>query len=214
MTVYSKAKRAKDENKTVNKRKVAICLIILIIMIVAVFVFFNVEKWKIKEEDVEQPEVAQQEEEIVEETPVKEDEIVNTDDIPETMGKYKVLGQLVIDKFDIKKNILDISEDESLKQSVAKFYGPELNEAGNFCITGHNWKSMLKRMLEIQAGDTLYTINKKTGTKINYQVYKTYTCVPEDLSCLDQNEDGKRELTIITCNPGGTTRMICKARET
>jgi len=56
-------------------------------------------------------------------------------------------------------------------------------------------------------------INKETKTKVEYEVYKVYTCGPKDLSCLDQNNDGKREVTIITCTPGGANRVICKARE-
>ena len=114
---------------------------------------------------------------------------------------------------DVTKNVLNISEDASLKLSVAKLYGPNLNESGNFCISGHNWNNMLKRLSEMQVGDTFYMINRETKTKVNYQIYSMYTCVPEDLSCLDQNHDGKREVTLITCNPGGLTRLICKARE-
>ena len=60
----------------------------------------------------------------------------------------------------------------------------------------------------------LYMINKKTKTKVNYEIYKVYECSPYDLSCLGQNEDGKREVTIITCTPSGAKRVICKARAT
>lgn len=145
-----------------------------------------------------------------------QDEIVDTSEIPATMGKYKVVGQLVIDKINVKKNILSVSDEASRALSVAHFYPPNLgvNESGNFCIDGHNWKGMLDRLSEMQVGDTFYLINRETKTKVNYEIYNKYTCVPEDLSCLDQNHDGKREVTLITCNPGGLTRLICKARET
>lgn len=144
--------------------------------------------------------------------PQEQDEISDVE-IEEKMGNYEVLGQLVIEKIGVTKNILNISEDSSLKLSVAKLYGPNINESGNFCISGHNWNNMLKRLSEIQVGDTFYMIDRKTKKKVNYQIYNKYTCVPEDLSCLDQNHDGKREVTLITCNPGGLTRLICKARE-
>ena len=149
------------------------------------------------------------EEVIVEE---KKDEISDVE-IPEKMGNYEVLGQLVIEKIGVTKNILNISENASLKLSVAKLYGPNVNESGNFCISGHNWNNMLKRLSEMQVGDTFYVINRETKTKVNYKIYNMYTCVPEELSCLEQNSDGKREVTLITCNPGGLTRLICKARE-
>ena len=146
--------------------------------------------------------------------PIEEEKDELSDvEIPATMGKYEVLGQLVIEKIGVTKNILNISEDASLKLSVAKLYGPDVNASGNFCISGHNWNNMLKRLSEMQVGDIFYMINRETKTKVNYQIYNMYTCVPEDLSCLDQNDDGKREVTLITCNPGGLTRLICKARE-
>ena len=62
-------------------------------------------------------------------------------------------------------------------------------------------------------GDEFYIIIKDTKERIDYQIYDMYSCEPENLSCLDQNQDGKREVTLITCNPGGLTRLICKARE-
>lgn len=65
----------------------------------------------------------------------------------------------------------------------------------------------------MQVGDTFYLINAESKTKVTYQIYNMYTCVPEDLSALDEIQNGKREVTLITCNPGGLTRLICKARE-
>lgn len=220
MTVYGKAKRAK---KNSNKKKVVVTCIILLVIILAIgYIVYSSRFWEFKNDynqiDSENIET-EQNDTPVEEVPVVEepqDEIVDTSDIPATMGKYKVVGQLVIDKIDVKKNILAVSENASLALSVAHFYPPNLgvNESGNFCIDGHNWKGMLARLSEMQVGDTFYMINRETKTKVNYEIYNRYTCVPEDLSCLEQNHDGKREVTLITCNPGGLTRLICKARET
>lgn len=142
----------------------------------------------------------------------KKDEIVEID-LPEKMGNYTVIGQIVIDKIGVEKNILNKTEDASLNLSVTKFYGPKINEAGNFCITGHNYKDMLKRLNELSEGDTFYLINREQKTKVTYEIYKIYTCNPTDLDCLDQPKDGTREVTLITCNPGGLTRLICKAKE-
>lgn len=219
MTVYGKAKRAK-KNKS-NKKKVVVTCIILLVIIVAIgYIIYSNRLWELKDDhnqtdsEVIEPEQNNTVEEPVVEEP--QDEIVDTSEIPATMGNYKVVGQLVIDKIGLKKNILSVSEDASLKLSVAHFYPPGLgvNESGNFCIDGHNYDGLLKRLSEMQVGDTFYMINRETKTKVNYAIYNKYTCVPEDLSCLDQNHDGKREVTLITCNPGGLTRLICKARET
>ena len=189
MTVYARAKRAKE--KKLNKKKVVICISLLIILVAIIYIVISNRLWEIEN--------APEQEEMIANLPQN-----NTDD---------VLGQLVIEKIDVTKNILNISENASLKLSVAKLYGPNVNESGNFCISGHNWNNMLKRLSEMQVGDAFYVINRETKTKVNYQIYNMYTCVPEDLSCLNQNNDGKREVTLITCNPGGLTRLICKARE-
>ena len=145
---------------------------------------------------------------------VKEPEIVNVDDIPEKMGNYKVLGKLVIEKIGVDNNILEVCDDDSLKLSVTKFYGPGVNEAGNFVICGHNWGGILKRLSELQDGDTLYMINRETKTKIYYQIVDHFTCGPNDISILDQNEDGKKKVTIYTCTPSGAKRVVYTAKET
>lgn len=212
MTVYARAKRGKK--KKINKKKVIICISLLVILVAIIYIVVSNRLWEIGNTPQLEETIADipqnNTEEVKEEE--KTDEISDVE-IPEKMENYEVLGQLVIEKIDVTKNILNISENASLKLSVAKLYGPNVNESGNFCISGHNWNNMLKRLSEMQVGDTFYVINRETKTKVNYKIYNMYTCVPEDLSCLDQNNDGKREVTLITCNPGGLTRLICKARE-
>ncbi len=136
-------------------------------------------------------------------------------DIPEQVGGYDVLGQLVIDKIGVRQNILSKTESGSLKLGVTKFYPPQVNvnEPGNFCICGHNWNNILKRLDEMNVGDQFYLITRETKERIDYEIYNKYSCDPTDLTCLDQNQDGNKEVTLITCNPGGLTRLICKARE-
>lgn len=212
MTVYARAKRAKK--KKINQKRVVICISVLVILVAIIYLVISNRLWEVNSAPVQEENIADIEQNNTQEMVVEEkvDEISDVE-IPEKMGNYQVLGQLVIEKIQVTKNILDISENDSLKLSVAKLYGPNVNESGNFCISGHNWNNMLKRLSEMQVGDTFYVINRETKTKVNYKIYNMYTCVPEDLSCLDQNHDGKREVTLITCNPGGLTRLICKAEE-
>lgn len=212
MTVYARARRAKK--KQLNKKKVVTCIILGILIVATIYMISSNKLWEIKDNPIQETsnniESNNTEENIIVEE--KQDEISEVT-IPEKMGNYEVLGQLVIEKIGVTKNVLNISENASLKLSVAKLYGPNLNESGNFCISGHNWNNMLKRLSEMQVGDTFYMVNRETKARVNYKIYDMYTCVPEDLSCLNQNHDGKREVTLITCNPGGLTRLICKARE-
>lgn len=211
MTVYARAKRAKE--KKWNRKRVTTCIILLVLLVAIAYLMISNKLWEIKptsEETIADLPPNNTEQEVVVEE--KQDEISDVE-IVEKMGNYEVLGQLVIEKIGVTKNILNRSENASLKLSVAKLYGPNVNQSGNFCISGHNWNNMLKRLSEMQVGDIFYVINRETRTKVNYKIYNMYTCVPEDLSCLEQNDDGKREVTLITCNPGGLTRLICKACE-
>lgn len=174
----------------------------------------NIEENKEQVEQVEQIEEKVDETNTIQESTIQEQQDKGEENqIPSKMAGYEVLGRLVIEKVNIRKNILNVSTKNSLKVSAVKLYGPNINEIGNFCICGHNWKSMLKRALELEIGDTFYLIDKETLNKVNYEIYDIYTCMPKDLECLKQNTDGKREATIITCNTGGITRLIIKAKE-
>ena len=213
MVVYNKAKRAKKRN--LNKEKISVCVILLIIVAAVIYLIVSNRLLDLRKKDkvadtTTETQAPPQEPEVVEKNETEE---VDVPDIPDNMGGYKVVGKLVIDKIEVEKNILAICNDSSLKVSTAKLYGPNLNEPGNFCICGHNWKNMKKRMTEMQVGDTFYTVDKETRTKVNYEIDDIYTCVPEDLSCLEQNDDGLKVITIITCSPGGATRLICKTHE-
>ena len=208
--IYRQGKRM--VKKKINKKKV----IILILIIVAVIVLLLNLKTK-----------ANQETETFSDTNTNVVNEVNTTntgisedtkkyenvDIPEQLDGYNVLGQLVLDKIEVRQNILYKTEDASLKLGVTKFYGPKINEAGNFCICGLNYNNILKRLDEMNVGDQFFIITRETKERVDYQIYEKYSCDPTDLSCLNQNQDGKKEVTLITCNPGGLTRLICKARE-
>ena len=209
-------KRPSHKGKRVIERKInykkILLSILIIVLIICAFYLFLQNKNKSVKTNLETPnietKVAQ-----TEETEKESDEIIDTSYLPDKLGNYSVIGELVIDKIDVKKSILEKTENASLDLSVTKFYGPNINEVGNFCITGHNYKNLLKRLGELEENDTFYLINKTTGTKVTYQIYDIYTCKPNEVECLYQPTENVREVTLITCNPGGVTRLICKAKE-
>lgn len=220
MTVYAKARRARKKKLDYKKPSFVIFFIISFAAILYFVVSGHLIVSSNNDSESDLNSVAEASEPSNETTEPEETEpeqpVDETSDmeIPAQMGGYKVLGQLVIDKIGISKPVLTPHSDESLKLSVAELCGPdEINSIGNFCIIGHNWPSMIKKVLELEVGDTFYMINRNTKSKVTYQIYKVYSCYPNELSCLDQNTAGRREVTLITCNPGAVTRRICKARE-
>ena len=157
MTAYYKAKRAKPKPK---KNKVVTFLIFLFIIIAIIYIFISNKFWNIQHgvlglstEQNNEIEGNVTEELVVAQAEEQIQEVVDVSNIPDKMGNYEVLGQLVIEKIGLKKNILSILDDKSLKLSVAQLCGPKLSESGNFCICGHNWNTMLKRLSEMQLRD-------------------------------------------------------------
>ena len=207
--IYRRGKRA--TKKKINKKK-----LFGLILLFAVIVIICIEMYSKKESNAHATSDTSVEitNETTDNNTISEEEknIVDVD-IPDTVGGYNVLGQLVLEKIGVTQNILDRTEDDSLKVGVTKFYGPKIDQAGNFCICGHNYAGILKDLKEMNEGDEFYIISKDTKERIDYKIYDMYSCEPTDLSCLAQNQDGRREVTLITCDPGGLTRLICKARE-
>lgn len=123
-------------------------------------------------------------------------------DMPEKIENFEVVGELVIEKINFKNYILNKTTEDSLNFSVTKFYGPKVNQLGNFCITGHNTKDYLfKNLKQLDREDSFYIIDRENQEKVTYQVYDKYTVIPTDLKCLSQNNTkDKREVTLITCN--------------
>jgi len=206
----SKEEYIKNKRKNiVTKRRVAIFLIILIVLLFLISVIIGIKLFTKNKEDnnnkKHQDEIISQEEEQL-------PEIVPSE-IPYKMEEVEVLGAISIYKLGLQKNILDKTTDSSLSLSVTKFYGPNINEKGNFCITGHNYKNIFAYLDNLELGDTFYIVDKKRSEKVTYKIYDKYTVNPNELECLNQDTDGKREVTLITCNPGGLTRLILKARE-
>ena len=64
----------------------------------------------------------------------------------------------------------------------------------------------------IDVGD-LIDIYDISGNKVNYIIYDKYETSSNDLSCLNQETNNKREITLITCNTLKNTRHIIKAKE-
>ena len=161
----------------------------------------------------------QQSEELnqkVEEKPVEVKKEIQT---TQEGYRYATVATVNIPKIGVQYPILDgetdsVEETEKLlKMSPVKFWGPEPNEVGNFCIVGHNYRDtrFFSKVPTLENGD-LIEITDLSGKTINYQVYNKYQVVPEDTSCTSQLTEGKKEITLITCTNDNKLRVIVKAR--
>ena len=134
--------------------------------------------------------------------------------VAEDGTKYYSEAILKIDSLEIEYPVLSDTSEELLKISLNKIWGPNPNEIGNYCIAGHNYKSgkMFGKVKMIDIGDT-FTLEDLSGRIVTYEVYDKYVVEPDDRSCTTQHTDGKREVTLITCQNSGRQRLIVRARE-
>ena len=100
-----------------------------------------------------------------------------------------------------------------LKSSPIEFYGNGANKPGNFCVAGHNYRNekFFSKILNLDIGDIIEI--EADNKKMEYAVYNKYEVIPEDDSCTNQNTNGKKEVTLITCTNDSKKRVIVKARE-
>ena len=166
------------------------------------------------------------EEEIVEDPIVIPDDENNQDDengISENVRptvttkngkKYNVDAIVYYKKLGIKYSVLSEESDDLLKISVCKYWGPNPNEVGNYCIVGHNYRSgkMFGKLKGASNGDEIL-LKDLSGRTITYEVYNKYVIDPTDVSCTSQITNGKREITLITCTNQGRKRLVVKGRE-
>ncbi len=124
-----------------------------------------------------------------------------------------VIGLIEIEKINIVYPILSTSSEDLLKLSPCRFAGPMPNEIGNLCIAGHNYanNTHFGKIDVLNKGDLIkiYDVN---GNFLIYKIYDIYETKYNDLSCTNQNTNGIKEITLITCNNINGNRMVVKAR--
>lgn len=131
----------------------------------------------------------------------------------ENYNGHSVCAKLEIPVISLETYVLSEYSMQNLNVSVTKFFGPNPNEIGNFCVAGHNFrnKNMFKNLKKVEIGDEIFLIDNKVG-KIKYIVYEIKQVFPNDVSCLEQNNK-VREITLITCTSDSKKRIIVKAKE-
>jgi len=128
--------------------------------------------------------------------------------------EYYTLGIIQIPEINVDYPILSTATTELLKISVCKLWGPKLNEVGNFCIVGHNYRNnkFFSKVPALENG-TQIMVTDLSGKVLTYEVYDKYVVSPSETACTSQETDGRKEITLITCTNDNKNRVVVKARE-
>lgn len=183
-------------------------VLIIVAVVVAVFVarkFFNENKTKNVAKDVLQ---------TIKTTTDNSETGEVIQKIDAEMEGYKVIGIIKIPKIDLEYPILEKTNTESLNISITKFWGNEINEIGNVTLAGHNNFSgvMFGRIKKLGIGDIIELTDIQNIT-LKYEIFETKIIDPNDISIILPIEEGRREVTLITCENGAKNRFIIKAKE-
>ena len=127
---------------------------------------------------------------------------------------YDVVGIIEIPSINIKYPIINKTNDTTMKYSITKFSGGDINSIGNFTVAGHNNLNgtMFGKVKRLQIGDEIKMTDLYNNT-VTYQIFDIYSVEPNDVSCLESVDENIREITLINCTNGHLTRLITKARE-
>ena len=128
-------------------------------------------------------------------------------------NEYRVIGKIVIPKISIQYPIIYETSESYLKIAPTKLFGPDINEVGNLCIVGHNYrnKQFFSRLSELNIGDKVY-LTSNNGNDMTYLVYDKYEIEENDMECTSQDTKGNIELTLITCTSKKKKRLVVKCK--
>lgn len=149
---------------------------------------------------------------IEKETQKKYNDKTKTRLMQKKLKGFEIVGKIEIPKLKVEKYILSNTTTKSLKVSVTKVCGPDINKIGNFCIAGHNYNKIFGKIKTLEKKDKII-LTDVYGDSIIYEIYDIYKTSPQDTSCLNQDTNSEKELTLITCTAGATKRVIVKAVE-
>lgn len=183
-----------DDEPEINYKKIIIVVISIIVIIAIAFGIYKLV-FANKEESTEDDQTSQMSEE----------------NMPTSIAGYKVLGQVIIKDLGVEQYILNLAEDNALKNGVVKLYGVALNNYGNFCMAGHNYEGIFKDLEKLNVDDKI-VIKDTKNIEYEYKVTSVKTVEPDDLNCLLQDKS-KVEITLITCSTGSTSRVVVKAEQ-
>lgn len=136
------------------------------------------------------------------------------EELPEEYEGYTVSAKLEIEKINLETYVFEEYDEDAMWICPTKYYGPNPNEIGNYCIAAHNYnkENMFNNIIKLEEGDYIKLTDNINGEN-NYIVYEVYKTDPNDTEPLSQETNNEVELTLITCSDYSSKRIIVKARK-
>ena len=190
-----------------NKTLFLILLVFFILVILSIFIYFYFQKQK-------EQKLYSFSEKLDEKYQTLSLYSTNNTTKNSTSSSSHIIGKITIEKINLNYSILSTCSEELLKLSPCRLCGPEPNEIGNLCIAGHNYDNgmFFSNISKLSIGDKIkiYDLN---NSFLEYKVYDKFEVEINNTSVLAQDTNGKKELTLITCNTKKKNRFILKAKE-
>lgn len=187
-----------------------ICNILLVMIIIAIIIVVALIAIKYTKNQINEQELSKVIETINKE--ITQEEV--TQEKKMYYKEYRVVGIIKIPSIELEYPILEITNNTTMRLSITKFWGNGVNEIGNLSLAGHNNYdgTMFGKTKQLETGDKIELTDMKGITK-NYIIYEKFITDPNNISVIETDEYGTREVTLITCSNGNKERLILKARE-
>ena len=187
-----------------------ICNILLVMIIIAIIIVVALIAIKYTKNQINEQELSKVIETINKE--ITQEEV--TQEKQMYYKEYRVVGIIKIPSIELEYPILEITNNTTMRLSITKFWGNGVNEIGNLSLAGHNnyEGTRLGKTKQLETGDKIELTDMKGITK-NYIIYEKFITDPNNISVIETDEYGTREVTLITCSNGNKERLILKARE-
>ena len=205
----------KINNKKLVFYKILLILLLILAIVVIVLIVKKHSERQIYEE--KNQEIVQK----FKETMMAQNQTESLNEVSENFDEpiiefegYRVIGIIKIPKIDLEYPILEETTKATMKISISRYWGKEINSFGNVSLAGHNNYdgTMFGKNKKLEIGDTIELTDLSNNT-IEYEIYDIFSTDPNDVTILQTTDSKIREVTLITCTNGRAERLIIKAYE-
>ena len=126
----------------------------------------------------------------------------------ENIDGWDYIGVLEIPAFDLTLPVISRWSNAALKVAPARYEGSAYTDY--LIIAAHNYKTHFDNLQYLVAGDEVY-FTDIDGNRFSYEVVMTEILKPTDV---EQMSAGDWDLTLFTCNYGGSYRVTVRCDRT